>query len=406
MGFGQIIAIALLLSGFAPPAGAGEQMFTGEMIVHMRGSDATKTDTAGNFIGIPFGLHCNTRSSHIPASPPNPHLAHKWATFYTSGSMMNPYTVTIPKFGGQIAIDTDMDMIPDLVPGCATASRQAGLPLTGTGLVATTGIQATVRTKANPREFSMPSSGLSRVTSGASFLSTTWVPLYQGTFPFNFEIEDADLKNAAGGFAKSDGPGSFTVSRSLSSTAQVRVKAGANQFGGTMRLLGHYSTNRGIESGAAGFSTSTGETPWNLQYIGAGAKTSMSVVTGGKTYATTISRKYYYPIPPPGKYGQSARKAAISVFSWTTGTAEVTALSGPQATVLKRAGYDNRTPRGAGPIQLVSPALTRWTNTFGDYHTGSIAVMKLVFVPEPVSGLMLASGIFTIGLLYRTRRAR
>jgi hypothetical protein len=245
------------------------------------------------------------------------------------------------------------------------------------------------------------------VTSGASLLSTTWVPLYQGTFPFNFEIEYADLRNDAGGFAKGGGPGSFTVSRSSASVAKVHVKAGANQFGGTMRLLGHYLTNRGIESGGT-LSTSIGATPWNLQYIGASAKSVSSIVTGGFTKTTKIYRAYYYPLPStfPGNFGYSARTATVSAFPWTTGTAEVTALSGPQATILKRTGYDNRTSNGAGTIQMVSPMLTIWQNAFGDYHTGSIGMMRLVFVPEPQAWRMLGAGICTIGLLYRTSRHR
>jgi hypothetical protein len=134
----------------------------------------------------------------------------------------------------------------------------------------------------------------------------------------------------------------------------------------------------------------------------------MSVVTGGYTKSAKIDRPYYYPLPysNPGKFGYSARAATVSVFSWTTGAAEVTALSGPQATALKRTGYDNRTSNGAGTIQMVSPMLTRWKNAFGDYHTGSIGVMKLVFVPEPQAGLMLAAGICTLGLLYRVNRQR
>jgi hypothetical protein len=243
------------------------------------------------------------------------------------------------------------------------------------------------------------------VTSGASLLSTTWVPLDQNTFPFNFEIEYADLRNDAGGFAKGSGPGSFTVSRSLASTAKVRVKAGANQFGGTMRLLGHYFTNRGVESGAP-YSTSVGATPWNLQYIGASAYTAMSVVTGGFTKKTTTSRAYYLHPPAGPVFGYSARIATVSAFPWTTGTAEVTAISGPQSTILKRTGYDNRTSNGAGTIQMVSPMLTRWQNAFGDYHTGSIGMMRLVFVPEPQAWRMLAAGICAIALLYRTSRHR
>jgi hypothetical protein len=402
MSFGRTIGIALLALGFAAPAGAGVRLYSGEIIVHTRGADLF-----GDFIGIPFGHHCNMRmydNTVSPATHSSIYHAQHTLMFYQSAKT---YTLTIPKFGGQIpVIDTNGDSVPDVPSGCAPASRQAGRPLKGVGSLTTTGITTTTRTAANPRGFSIPKSGLSRVTSGASLPSTTWVPLYQYTFPFNFEIEDADLRNDAGDFAKGSGPGSFTVSRSLASTAKVRVKAGANRFGGTMRLLGHYFTNRGIESGNLGFSTSVGATPWNLQYLGASAFTAMSVVTRGYTKKTTISRAYHYPLPNPGKFGYSARVATVSAFPWTTGTAEVTAISGPQSTILKRTGYDNRTSNGKGTIQMVSPMLTRWQNAFGDYHTGSIGVMRLKFVPEPQAWRMLAAGICAVALLYRTSRHR
>ena len=77
-----------------------------------------------------------------------------------------------------------------------------------------------------------------------------------------------------------------------------------------MRLLGQYHTNRGIES----ITTSVGATPWNLQYIGAGAATGMSGKVTGLKYTTMIDRAYqnYGPL------GFSARTATISVFPWTT----------------------------------------------------------------------------------------
>jgi hypothetical protein len=179
--------------------------------------------------------------------------------------------------------------------------------------------------------------------------------------------------------------------------ARVHVEAGKNQFGGTMRLLGQYHTNRGVES----WTTSAGATPWNLQYIGAGAATATGKVTGLK-YTTMISR----PWQNPDVSGKSARTATISVFPWTTGMVEVTATGGPQSTMLARAGYDNRTPAGAGTIQLVSPALTRWKNSFSDYYTGSIATLKLRLVPEPKGWLMLVAGICTLAILCRVNRQR
>jgi hypothetical protein len=253
------------------------------------------------------------------------------------------------------------------------------------------------RTASSPRGFTLPKSGLSRVTSGASFLAgtsfpgTTWLPLSQAIAWFQFEVEYADLRNDSGGFSNGGGLGSFSVSHG----ARVHVEAGKNQFGGTMRLLGQYHTNRGVET----TTTSVGATPWNLQYIGAGAATAMGKVTGLK-YATMINRAYQ----GHGLLGVTGRSATISVFPWTTGMVEVTATGGPQSTMLARAGYDNRTPAGAGNIQLVSPALTRWKNLYSDYYTGAIATLNLRFVPEPEGWLMLVSGIGTLALIDRLNR--
>jgi len=377
MGFWRTFVLILLVLGFAASAKAGVQLYSGEIIMHMRGSDA-----AGNFIGVPFGRHCNTRPYHAE------HTA-----MLTSPA--STHTVTIPKFGGQtLAIDTNTDGVPDVASGCAPASLQAGLPLTGGGTLSTTGSSSTSRTASNPRAFTIPKSGLSRVTSGASFLETTWLPLLQANHRFQFEIEYADLRNDSGGFSSGGGLGSFTVSHD----ARVHVEAGKNQFGGTMSLLGHYHTNRGV---VETISTSVGATPWNLQYIGAGAAIAKGKVTGRK-YTTMISRAYqnYAPL------GFSARTATISVFPWTTGMAEVTATGGMQSTMLARTGYDNRTPAGAGNIQLVSPALTRWKNLHSDYYTGTIATLNLRFVPEPEGWLMLVSGIGTLGILCRMNGQR
>ena len=181
----------MLVLGFAASANAGVQLYSGEIIVHMRGSDA-----AGNFIGIPFGNHCNM----------NPyHFEHTAMFDYTNPT--RTYTLTIPNFGGQVpVIDTNMDSVPDVPAGCGPASRKAGLPLTGNGVLSTTGASSTTHTTASLRGFTLPKSGLSRVSSGASLFSTTWIPIPGGIFPFRFEIEYADLRNDVGGFAKSGGP--------------------------------------------------------------------------------------------------------------------------------------------------------------------------------------------------------
>ena len=375
MSFGRLLALTVLVLGYAAPANAGVQMYSAELIVHMRGSDA-----AGNFIAVPFGAHCNIRPYH----------AHESA-------MQGSFTVVIPKFGGQLpVIDTNSDSLPDVAAGCAPASLHAGLPLTGGGTLATTGNASTTRTPYNPRGFTIPISGLSRVTSGASFRPTSWAPVPFGSPLLQWEIEYADLRNDAGGFSDGAGPGSFTVSHGAT---RVHVTEGKNRFGGTMRLLGEYRTNRGIYI----VSKSAGATPWNLQHIGAGASTMGGVVTAGLKYTTMIVR----PWLNLGSYGYTPRTATISAFPWTTGAVEVTASGGPQATALKRTGYDNRTPGGAGNVQMVSPALTLWNHaSIGDYYPGSIATIKLTFVPEPAVWLMLVSGIGALAILYRVNGKR
>jgi hypothetical protein len=55
---------------------------------------------------------------------------------------------------------------------------------------------------------------------------------------------------------------------------------------------------------------------------------------------------------------------------------------------------------------MVSPALTRWKNPFSDYYTGSIATLKLTFIPEPGASLMLATGIGALAILYRVNGRR
>ena len=71
-------------------------------------------------------------------------------------------------------------------------------------------------------------------------------------------------------------------------------------------------------------------------------------------------------------------------------------------TKLVRSGYDNRTPDGAGTIQMVTPHLTHWATTGA--HWGDIAVLRLQFAPEPESWLLLVAGAGALAVLRRVRR--
>jgi hypothetical protein len=72
---------------------------------------------------------------------------------------------------------------------------------------------------------------------------------------------------------------------------------------------------------------------------------------------------------------------------WTTGMVSITATGGPFPTLFKRTGYDNRTSKGLGTIQMVAPQLVRWEfpnrEAPWDRHTGAIGILRVKFVPEP-----------------------
>jgi hypothetical protein len=93
--------------------------------------------------------------------------------------------------------------------------------------------------------------------------------------------------------------------------------------------------------------------------------------------------------------------AVVTGFPWTTGTVSVEAAGGSGfPTALVRSGYDNRTDKGGGTIQMVAPRLTHWS---GRAHWGDVAVLKVKFVPEPKGWLMLVAGLGLLGAVHRAR---
>jgi hypothetical protein len=96
-----------------------------------------------------------------------------------------------------------------------------------------------------------------------------------------------------------------------------------------------------------------------------------------------------------------------SRFPWTTGSVTVTAVGrGPHKTVHYAKGYDNRTPTsGKGTIQLVSPVLTRWLQPAVNFETGGIAILRIKFVPEPHTWVMLVVGASLLCVGVRMRRS-
>ena len=68
---------------------------------------------------------------------------------------------------------------------------------------------------------------------------------------------------------------------------------------------------------------------------------------------------------------------------------------------LTATGYDNRTPSGMGVLQVVSPTLA--TISIGG-GAPVMSVLRINFVPEPGTGLLLGAGVLGLAALGRRRR--
>jgi hypothetical protein len=197
-------------------------------------------------------------------------------------------------------------------------------------------------------------------------------------------------------FGPGFGPGKRTVTFPADGGpgARVAISPGANQFGGTMRLLGALGAKR-VHSYK------------NKSYIGTGLS-SFGVLGSECTitcYATGAQSNFQYH-----QYQTTMGKATTAYITtlglpWTTGAVSITATAGPFPTLFRRTGYDHRTAKGLGTIQLVAPQLVRWDfpNRAGpwDRHTGAIGILRIKFVPEPSGWVMLVGGVAFLMVLYR-----
>jgi hypothetical protein len=243
----------------------------------------------------------------------------------------------------------------------------------------------------SPASIMLASRQLVRVTSG-SLPPRYASQIYQKTY--------ANLANAAGGFKAGGGP--RATGYVLGPATGFRIVRGKNQFGGVMRLLA------GTPSGALGT---------RVLYLDQGMGYVGNFPTWGVTeFGATSDPPYAYPHYIKGTFHStmksvvSTNTAAVRGWPWTTGTVSVYASGdfGGSASGfperLVRAGYDNRSPKGSGTIQLVTPHLTSWGQLPG-LRMGAIGVLRLRFVPEPSGLLLLLAGAGMLGLI-RRRAAR
>jgi hypothetical protein len=229
---------------------------------------------------------------------------------------------------------------------------------------------------------------------------------FQNIYPYIYSYTYATLRNDAGAFGVGKGPGNAVLTYG-NGDATIIIKQGKAKFGGTMRMLGAFTTKVCyFRHGGCSIRGRNGRAGNNWRYDAVGAK---AYTTGGPTmalksgYLATYRVYLYHP-------GPTMQRSTLSVegerFPWTTGSVTLTATGrGPHKTVHYAHGYDNRTPTsGEGTIQLVSPLLTRWLQPCCNFETGGIGILRIKFVPEPQTWVMLVAGVSLLAVGTRMRR--
>jgi hypothetical protein len=315
-----------------------------------------------------------------PAKGGTAHHSYMWGSkipplyrnpaFFTSGGQPNTTSCTATSTGA--------------TPG-GKGLVQAGNPITGVWNATTTGTQ-----RGGFRFGAAPPGGV------AGIRTTGRVGEFNAVGPYVYSYTYATLRNEPGVFGPGKGPGSFSFARKNNG---IYMKQGAAKFGGTMQMLGAYTTKVCYYRNGG---CSIGSMNWRYEAIGQSALyDSNSVVTQG--YLLTYIAPYYHTTLRQ----TSTINVYGSRFPWTTGSVTVTATGrGPHKTVHYAHGYDNRnttTPSGKGTIQLVSPVLTRWLQPAVNFETGGIGILRIKFIPEPQTWIMLAAGA---SLLYVGARMR
>jgi hypothetical protein len=416
----------------ATAAQAGNQLFEASWTVKSQGNEcsiaasgaspgpycgngAPESSVYGAF-GMPQGIQCNPNAPRCPFESTPTDGARNFAPLGGSWLMAlycapwadwRGYGTTARPAKGETRVNTGTyGKIPPLYrnPGfftsggqpkttfCTSTSRsplggkglvQAGNPIVGTwGATTTTG-----------GAFNFGAAG----NSGEGIRTTGQLGEFAALYPYVYSYTYATLRNNKGVFGPGNGPGSFSLDRK---NDRIHVKQGAAKFGGTMTMLGSLTTKVCYYRNGG---CSLGSQDWRYDAIGTSALTSNGVVTNG--YVVTWLPYCYCP----ATLGNCCSTPSVegSRFSWTTGSVTVTATGrGPHNTVHYAHGYDNRnttTPSGLGTIQLVSPTITRWRRPAVNFETAGIGILRIKFVPEPQTWLMLVVGVSLLGLGTRMR---
>jgi hypothetical protein len=426
----RLLWIGLLSTGIGAATGAqaGNQLFEGSWTVKAMGNERTGGIGESEFysaFGMPQGIQCNPNQPRCPfestptdgsgmftplgGSPITGLYCAPWENWRGYGTTARPakgdtlfYTVKPwgkipplyrnPQFftpGGEPDTAFCTAASTGATPG-GKGLVQAGQPVAGMWGAATTGT---------------PGIGgftFAAAPAGAAGVRTTGqagdMPVI---YPYAYSYTYATLRNDAGAFGPGKGPGNFNLiyKAGTQSVASINVKQGPSKFGGTMEMLGALRTKVCYYRNGG---CSRGEFDWRYEAVGAVAYTYEGIVTRG--YVATYWGFYYQTMSP---HFYNTVSVIGHRFPWTTGSVTVTAIGrGPHKTVHYAHGYDNRnttTPSGLGTIQLVSPVLTRWLQPTVNFETGGVAILRIKFVPEPQTWVVLVAGASLLGLGARMR---
>jgi len=449
----RVITLLLLLLFLSTSAQAGIQLYEGSWTVKSFGNHVTDgqswPETAFSHWGLPNGQQCNGNQPICPISqtPTGP----KWRNghLYNGFHPLGPFCANLStygggarpsKFGGTVT-RTVMTNMGGTVNGIRLAPRyrnpafftsggqpnhetctattvagQEGRPITGLGVAYTR-----KGPYLNTIDIYRADTTIALITTtdyGYRYYDYRHIPglagqrkgSFAGTYPYIYSYTYANLENEGGTLGRYWGPGDFfgqyggrdtPMGGMLSPLATVKIQKGVNQFGGTMRMLGKISNRVCFFNGFAG-QCAMGGIDWRYDEIGAWGKRK----SGMLTKASTVVEATLYSLSRFGWSTYNPYPVTLKGyrFPWTTGQVTVAAPTGSHNTFQKGTGYDNRTPDGEGTIQFVSPVLTHWLNDAeGDTFTGGVAFLKIKFLPEPMSGLALASGAAMLFVLARRK---